>query len=947
MRGFKDDMDAAHDREPKRCRNSINEKPDSRYAKKYLMVLAHSLEVEEYQKFLKIMLDFRDKRKRKENIHLDAYCRNNQVECVKKVKTLLQGKPDLFLGFQDFLPKSLDAKDRRTCDKMPDCWDALNFIRKIKNRFSDNDHNYSSHIPIMEKDTLMDMGGKLSGSVSIKGKYLGVDPLSKGADVYYPVPRASYMTELDASVLNDRLVSVPSKSENCTSKFEMDMILCRMASTSQKVEDLLEKVHHNKNEPGTPFQIKNYLNDQDFRCIGQLYGDNGPEVVGFLCANASTVLPVISARLKQKQEEASRKHAEFNKVWSEACAKCYPRSLDHRSFQFKQQDRRNLASSVLLDEYRQINERMEDNLLLESVTGNGHSSPTMVFEYADREIHDVLHKIMEFYCGNYYNSKEEMDNVMRIWTTFLEPIFGVLTWLKDTESSKEKKYNSRSSVSTSAHIDVSLGAKGFVTHLNYSHTSNASNFLTPIGKKNVHNFEKWASVRNNSCSDAIHFHKNAHPSIEIPTDYESEREEGEISPEIHHGEGNFLNFEDSEMEKIVGFKNSSELIYQAEAKERSGQDNLNANNNNGSAERYRSNISKVYEPAVDASVSEDDGGNNAEESSYEHSGKKKCANQGFKSDRNWVVEMADADMYKAEGTSEPLSTFFTEISKPFAEHLPKQLHEGRGSRIFYGNSSFYLLFRLHQILYDRILSSKINASSTETQLRTLKKANPPTHYSKFKKALYSYLNGSTNKSEFEDDCFAFVGPQSYLLSTLDVLLSKLAKQLQEVASNKKENKFLQLYAYENSRRQSSELIYLRNACAIHHGDIFRFTCSMNPTKLTIQLAEHPSKESETTTVSKETNFETYVHNHILKSDPERKEMRKHFLNRNIPKSKSSCKNQMVNGLSLKTFNSSPKIYYEMGTEDCHIKRKKKKPSSSNDSSSFNRATSSSSRVKTS
>ncbi|KAG6496064.1 hypothetical protein ZIOFF_043912 [Zingiber officinale] len=1115
MRGFKDDMDAARDREPKRCRNSINEKPDSRYAKKYLKVLAHSLEVEEYQKFLKIMLDFRDKRftpdfcfimyssnllsifvsqrKRKENIHLDAYCRNNQVECVKKVKTLLQGKPDLFLGFQDFLPKSLDAKDRRTCDKMPDCWDALNFIHKIKNRFSDNDHNYScflellnmyhtrrmsidevyqevmilfqdhddlveefnyflfncskgvsfshessqgligqtstddsgAHIPIMEKDTLMDMGGKLSGSVSIKGKYLGVDPLSKGADVYvdntsfeeekcqpirenfsncqrydtsycflpnnYPVPRASYMTELDASVLNDRLVSVPSKSENCTSKFEMDMILCRMASTSQKVEDLLEKVHHNKIEPGTPFQIKNYLNGlylheyQDFRCIGQLYGDNGLEVVGFLCANASTVLPVISARLKQKQEEASRKHAEFNKVWSEACAKCYPRSLDHRSFQFKQQDRRNLASSgvltrktyltslhslqpyriihaiehqkvllayaapqkVLLDEYRQINERMEDNLLLESSTGNGHCSPTMVFEYADREIHDVLHKIMEFYCGNYYNSKEEMDNVMRIWTTFLEPIFGVLTWLKDTESSKEKKYNSRSSVSTSAHIDVSLGAKGFVTHLNYSHTSNASNFLTPIGKKNVHNFEKWASVRNNSCSDAIHFHKNAHPSIEIPTDYESEREEGEISPEIHHGEGNFLNFEDSGMEKIVGFKNSSELIYQAEAKERSGQDNLNANNNNGSAERYRNNISKVYEPAVDASVSEDDGGNNAEESSYEHSGKRKCANQGFKSDRNWVVEMADADMYKAEGTSEPLSTFFTEISKPFAEHLPKQLHEGRGSRIFYGNSSFYLLFRLHQILYDRILSSKINASSTETRLRTLKKANPPTHYSKFKKALYSYLNGSTNKSEFEDDCFAFVGPQSYLLSTLDVLLSKLAKQLQEVSSNKKENKFLQLYAYENSRRQSSELIYLRNACAIHHGDIFRFTCSMNPTKLTIQLVERPSKESETTTLSKEPNFETYVHNHILKSDPERKETRKHFLNRNIPKSKSSCKNQMVNGLSLKTFNSSPKIYYEMGTEDCHIKRKKKKPSSSSDSSSFNRATTSSSRVKTS
>ncbi|XP_074562479.1 paired amphipathic helix protein Sin3-like 4 [Curcuma longa] len=843
----------------------------------------------------------------------------------------------------------------------------------------------------MEKDTLMEMWGKVSGSVSIKGKCLGsVDPLSKDADVYgdnrsleeekcqpirenfsncqrydtsycflpnnYPVPRASYMTELDASVLNDTLVSVPSENENCTTKFmhrnkyekclfrcdderfEMDIMLCKLASTAQKVEDLLEKVHHSKIELGTMFQIKNCLTDQDFRCIEQLYSDNGLEFVGLLCANASTVLPVISARLKQKQEEASRKRAELNKVWSEACAKCYPRSLDHRSFQFKRQDRRNLASSVLLDEYRQVNERMEDNMLLKSVTGNGHISPTMVFEYADREIHDVLHKIMEFYCGKYCSSKEEMDNVMRIWTTFLEPIFGVLTWLKDTESSKEKTHNYRSSVSTSAHIDVSLGAKGFVTHLNSSHTSNASVFLTPIGKKVVNNFEKWESVTHKSCSDPIHFHKNAHPSIEIPTDCEGEREEGEISPEIHLGEGNFLDFEDSGMEKTAEFKRSSELIYQVEAKERFGQDNFSANN--GSMERYQSNIAKANEAVVDASVSKDDGGNDAEESSYEHSGERKCANQGFISERKWVVEMPDVDMYEAEGTSEPLSTFFTEISKPLAQHLPKQLYEDRGSRIFYGNSSFYLLFRLHQILYARILSSKMNASSTETRLRTLKKANSPTHYAKFKKALYSYLNGSTNKSEFEDDCFAFVGPQAYLLSTLDVLLSKLMKQLQEVASNKMENKFLQLYAYENSRRLSSDLIYLQNARAIHHGDIFRFKCSANPTKLSIQLMEHPCEESETTTVSKNPNFAAYVHNPFLKSIPEIKEMRKPFLNRNIAKSKSSCKIQMVNRLSLKMFNSSPKIYYEMGTEDYLIKRKKKKPSSS-DSSSCNSATSSS------
>lgn len=127
-------------------------------------------------------------------------------------------------------------------------------------------------------------------------------------------------------------------------------------------------------------------------------------------------------------------------------------------------------------------------MLLKSVTGNRYISSIMVFEYADRETHDVLHKIMEYYCGECCNSKDEMDNTMRIWTTFLEPMFGVFTWLQDTESVKEKAQNS-TSVPISAHMGASVGAKGFATHLNYSHTSNASIFLAPIGVENVNNFK--------------------------------------------------------------------------------------------------------------------------------------------------------------------------------------------------------------------------------------------------------------------------------------------------------------------------------------------------------------------------------------------------------------------------------------------------------------------------
>lgn len=54
--------------------------------------------------------------------------------------------------------------------------------------------------------------------------------------------------------------------------------------------------------------------------------------------NAPLALPVILTRLKQKQEEWARCRSDFNKVWAEIYSKNYHKSLDHRSFYFKQQD---------------------------------------------------------------------------------------------------------------------------------------------------------------------------------------------------------------------------------------------------------------------------------------------------------------------------------------------------------------------------------------------------------------------------------------------------------------------------------------------------------------------------------------------------------------------------------------------------------------------------------
>nr|GEU93340.1 paired amphipathic helix protein Sin3-like 2 isoform X1 [Tanacetum cinerariifolium] len=57
-------------------------------------------------------------------------------------------------------------------------------------------------------------------------------------------------------------------------------------------------------------------------------------------------------------------------------------------------------------------------------------------------------------------------------------------------------------------------------------------------------------------------------------------------------------------------------------------------------------------------------------------------------------------------------------AKPLAKRVASPLHDGgkKDCNVFYGNESFYALFRLHQVLYNRILSAKFNSKSAESTL---------------------------------------------------------------------------------------------------------------------------------------------------------------------------------------------------------------------------------------
>ena len=84
--------------------------------------------------------------------------------------------------------------------------------------------------------------------------------------------------------------------------------------------------------------------------ICRIYGDQGQEMLSLLHKNPTKAIPVIYGRLVQKDKEfrAAREH--LNKRWKELAEHNYQKSLDHRSFYFRQSDKKLTGTRALVSE---------------------------------------------------------------------------------------------------------------------------------------------------------------------------------------------------------------------------------------------------------------------------------------------------------------------------------------------------------------------------------------------------------------------------------------------------------------------------------------------------------------------------------------------------------------------------------------------------------------------
>ncbi|KAI1821012.1 hypothetical protein F4861DRAFT_520658 [Xylaria intraflava] len=157
------------------------------------------------------------------------------------------------------------------------------------------------------------------------------------------------------------------------------------------------------------------------RVLKKIYGqEKGTEVVNEMFSDPFAVVPIVLARLKQKDEEWRFTQREWEKVWQSQTEVMHLKSLDHMGIQVKQNDKRNLSAKHLVDV---IKTKHEEQRRLRSVK---YQVPRYQFSYdlSDEDILLCLLRFMVLYgMNNGHHSTTEKERIVDFFESFIPQFF--------------------------------------------------------------------------------------------------------------------------------------------------------------------------------------------------------------------------------------------------------------------------------------------------------------------------------------------------------------------------------------------------------------------------------------------------------------------------------------------------------------------------------------------
>ncbi|KAF8665510.1 hypothetical protein AX16_000524 [Volvariella volvacea WC 439] len=184
--------------------------------------------------------------------------------------------------------------------------------------------------------------------------------------------------ELCRSVLNDEWVSHPTwaseeagflthkknsfeealhKSEE--ERHEYHVHLEGLSRTIAILDPLNSRIEEMPSEERSNFKLKPDFGGSSkclyHRTIKKIYGrDSGLEIIQALQDCPAVAVPVVLARLKQKDEEWRRAQREWSRTWREVDSKNFYKSLDHQGISFKANDKKNITAKYFVGDIESI-----------------------------------------------------------------------------------------------------------------------------------------------------------------------------------------------------------------------------------------------------------------------------------------------------------------------------------------------------------------------------------------------------------------------------------------------------------------------------------------------------------------------------------------------------------------------------------------------------------------
>nr|VDC59808.1 unnamed protein product [Brassica rapa] len=875
---------------------------------------------DKYDTFLEVMKDFKAQRVDTSGV-------------IARVRVLFKGYDDLLLGFNTFLPKGY--KITLPEKKAVDFGEAIEFVNKIKARFGSDDRAYKKFLDILnmyrkESKSISDVYQEVTllfqdhEDLLVEFAHFLPDNSGPGS-AHYPLSGSNAVPGAPVPAMHPRNFEKRIKIRNeCTEHSDQredgdeNLVACSAGNSLGKslinqgqwtgylkVEDKegIQDYENGSKDNGThkillsnSNHVAKGINELDLSECAQcspsyrlLPDDYLIQIPSYRNTLGEKVLNDHWVSVTSGSEDYSFKHMRKNQ-YEESLFRCEDDRFEldmllesvnaaiTRVEALLEKINNNTISIetpiCLVAEIKDISDRKhkEDPLHAIAVGTKPSFTPDVEFSYTDTQVHADLYQLIKYYCEEIC-ATEQSDKVMKLWVSFLEPMFGVPSRSQTDETVIDVAKSKDNQEQREAVKD------------NTRDGSPVSN-LKPLTPPKTPNNES-PTIGSSFAGPAMN------------TEHKVEREEGELSPTESFEHDNSEVCRDNGIESVQKLPDS-------------------VRSNTSPEEDGSKTTQKLLEANVNASKVIASGSKFGGQVSLDEEHK-----------RDMNCDQLDESLFTfSERSLQPV--------KPLAKHVPVALHDSpNDSRVFYGNDSFYVLFRLHQMLYERILSAKIHSE------RKWKAPDPdntsPDSYTRFMDALYNLLDGSSDNTKFEDECRAIIGAQSYILFTLDKLVQKFVKHLHAVAADETDTRLLQLQTYEKYRKPGRffEIVYHENARALlHDQNIYRIEYSSAQTRLAIQLMNSGNDQPEVTAVAVEPGFANYLQNEFLSlvHDEEKPGL---FLKRNKAKmsgpDESSGMSRAMEGLKIinevecKMACTSSKVKYEPNTSDLLYRSKQKKP----------------------